>query len=82
MTNQDLIAIGFKEVPHFTVTNSVYYDLGRNRQLSAGNVGTPNEMLWICEVVDKEITDLICIHNWDYDGPLTIEKVKTLIQVI
>ena len=85
MTNQDLIAIGFKEIPHFTITNSVVYDLGRNRQLSAGCVGTPNEMLWICETDDQnetKITDLVCIHNWDYDGALTIEKVKTLINAI
>ena len=85
MTNQDLIAIGFKEIPHFTIANSVFYDLGRNRQLSAGCVGTPNEMLWICEIDEKDskkVTDLVCLHNWDYDKELTIEKVKTLIQTI
>lgn len=85
MTNQDLINIGFKEIPHFTISNSVVYDLGRNRQLSAGCVGTPNEMLWICEI-DKndnnKITDLVCLHNFDYDKELTIEKVKTLISII
>lgn len=85
MTNDDLIAIGFKEIPHFTITNAVIYDLGRYRQLSAGCVGTPNEMLWICEIDrqnNKKITDLVCLHNWDYDGALTIEKVKNLISTI
>lgn len=85
MTNYDLIQIGFKEIPHFTIANSVIYPLGRHRHLSAGCVGTPNEMLWICETDHEnqtKITDLVCIHNWDYDGALTIEKVKALINII
>ena len=85
MTNDDLIKIGFKEIPHFTVGNMVTYDLKRKRILSAGSVGTPNEMLFICEIDeknDKKITDLICLHNYDYDGYLTIEKVKSLIELI
>ncbi len=85
MTNQNLIDLGFKEIPHFTVTNSVIYPLGRNRHLSAGSVGTPNEMLFISATDDKDerkITDLICLHNYDYDGFLTIEKVKSLISAI
>jgi hypothetical protein len=85
LTNADLIEIGFKEIPHFTVANSVIYQLGRYRHLSAGCVGTPNEMLWICatdEENEKKITDLVCIHNWDYDGALTIEKVQSLIKAL
>ncbi|MDH3382042.1 MAG: hypothetical protein OEL54_05015 [Flavobacteriaceae bacterium] len=85
MTNDDLIAIGFKEIPHFTIANSVIYQLGRHRHLSAGCVGTPNEMLWICETDaenEKDISDLICVHNYDYEGVLTIEKVKNLINTI
>lgn len=85
MTNEDLIEIGFIKIPHFTIANSVIYPLGRHRTLSAGCVGTPNEMLWICTADDQDeskITDLICIHNWDYDGALTIEKVKGLINLI
>lgn len=85
MTNNDLIKIGFKEIPHFTIGNTVIYDLGRNRQLSASSVGTPNEVLFICEIDSDDknkITDLICLHNWDYDKELKIEKVKTLINTI
>ena len=85
MTNDDLIAIGFQKIPTFTISNSVIYDLGRNRQLSASNIGTPNETLWICEIDEKnnsKITDLVCIHNYDYDGILTIEKIKMLIKAI
>jgi hypothetical protein len=60
MSNQDLIDIGFKPVPTFTVGNCVTYDLGRRRQLSASCVGTANEMLFICEL-HHEIKDQITL---------------------
>ena len=86
MTNEDLISIGFKPMPHYTVANSVVYDLGRDRQLSAGCVGTPNETLFVMELKEEEdntiICDLVCLHNYDYDDYLTIEKVKGLISLI
>lgn len=86
MTNEDLISVGFKPMPHYTVANSVVYDLGRDRQLSAGCVGTPNETLFIMELKEDEdnivISDLVCLHNYDYDGYMTIEKVKGLITLI
>lgn len=85
MTNDDLIRIGFEPIPHFTVTDGHIYKLGRHRQISVGNVGTPNEMLFITETSDqdqKEVTDVICIHNYDYDGYLTEEKVINLINAI
>lgn len=85
MTNEDLIKIGFKKIPHFTVANSVTYDLGRHRYLSAGCVGTPNEALWIytTNVLDQtKINDIVCLHNWDYDKALTIKKVKAIINAI
>ena len=82
MTRDDLINIGFKELPHFTIGNNLIYDLGRNRQLSITCLGEFNEMVFICgidEINEKKITDLVCIHNYDYDGFLTIEKIKSLI---
>ena len=85
MINKDLLNIGFEEIPHFTIGETVIYNLGRHRQLSASSVGTPNETLWICEIDDKNdkvITDLVCLHNYDYDGFLTIEKIKQLIECI
>ena len=81
----DLIEIGFKEIPHFTITSSLIYDLGRNRQLSFGDIGTPNEMLYICEIDrddPKKITDLICLKNYDYNGYTNIEQIKSIITVI
>jgi hypothetical protein len=81
----DLMKIGFEKISHYTVTNALIYKLGRHRYLSVGCVGTPNEMLWICETNDQEeknVKDLVCLHNYDYDGYLTIEKVKGLIDLI
>lgn len=85
MIKDDLLNIGFKEILHFTVSGSVVYTLGRHRQLSVSCVGTPNEMLWITETSDQDeriVTDLVCLHNYDYDGVLSIEKVKKLINTI
>lgn len=85
MTRDELIQIGFEEIPHFTVMNDIIYHLGRNRHLSIGCVATPNEVMYICETHradPKQITDLVCLHNFDYDGYLTLEKVKTLIACI
>ena len=85
MTNQELLRIGFEPMPHFTVTGSYMYELGRNRYLSVGCVGTPNEMMWIgvTDIEDsKRVTDLICLHNYDYDGELSEEKIEDIIKAI
>jgi hypothetical protein len=85
MTNNDLIEIGFKEIPHPTIGNAITYDLGRRRNLSASCVGTPNEIVFICEIDPQDkrkITDLVCVHNYDYDGYLTLEKINLLIKAI
>lgn len=84
MTNQDLISIGFKTIPHFTVMNNVVFDIGRDRHLNVGGVGTPNEVMFICQLDKKKkiYSDVICVHNWDYDGSLTIEKVNDLINLL
>jgi hypothetical protein len=85
MENKDLLDIGFKELNHFTIGNSVHYDLGRNRLLSGSCIGTPNEILAIMEVNEennKKVDAIIILHNYDYDGYLTLEKITTLIKVL
>lgn len=77
-----LIELGFKELPHSTITASLTYDLGRKRQLSFGSIQTPNEMLYIYEIDEndpRKITDLVCLRNFDYDGYTSIEQIKALI---
>lgn len=87
LKREQLKELGFEEMPHFTIGRSMTYELGRKRLLSASGIGTPNEFLWICEYEkttnnNKNITDIVCIHNYDYDGYLTITKVKTLIRLL
>lgn len=76
-----ILDLGFKELPHFTIGKNLVYDLGRNRQLSISSLSTPNEMLCVGELKteSKEYSDIICLHNYDYDGFLSLEKLKSLI---
>jgi hypothetical protein len=85
LTVEILLEIGFEKLPHWTVGNMLIYNLGRKRHLSIGSVGTPNEMLYICECDrndHKKITDLVALHNYDYDGYLSKSKLETLISLI
>lgn len=80
----ELLKLGFKEMPHFTVANSLIYDIGRKRHLSFGCVDTPNEMIFLCQMDednDKKISDLICLHNYDHDGYISIDDVKFLMKL-
>ena len=74
---------GFKEMPHFTINNSLILDIGRNRSISIGCFEEPNEMVVIKEHDRedyKKVTDLVCLHNYDYDGYLTEEKLICLLK--
>ena len=85
LTEEILIEMGFQHFPHFTVGNIMVYNLGRNRHLSIGSVGTPNEMLFIVEHhsnLQSQIENLICLHNYDYDGYLSKSKLNDLISSI
>jgi len=85
LSEEILLEIGFQKIPHFTIGNSMIYQLDRNRHLSIGSAGTPNEVLFICESDEndfRKITDLVCLHNYDYDGYLSKEKLETLINCI
>lgn len=82
LTREEVLELGFKEIGHFTIMNSLEYNLGRDRRLSFGSIGTPNEMLFITEqdVTDpRETPSLICLHNYDYDGYMTLERLQLLL---
>ena len=82
LIDDNFTEIGFKSYPHKILPSSLRYDLGRGRGFAIQNLGTPNEFLWIIDTNPEdpfEITDLICLHNYDYDGYLTLDKVKMLI---
>lgn len=84
LTRDQVKKLGFYEIPHFTVMGNLNYDLGRNRLLSIGCVGTPNECLFIGQAQEdkKGYEDLVCLHNYDYDGYITIDKLKKIISGI
>lgn len=85
LSEKDLEAMGFEKVPHANILNSMIYSIGRNRILSMGNVGTPNEMLWICEVAPDgvQINDLVCLHNYDYECRyIGRKRVEQLIECL
>lgn len=81
MDRNDVIKLGFKELPHFTIGNDLVYDLGRNRHLSISALGTFNEMMFVGEFnkKTKRYSDLVCLHNCDYDGFLNMDKLKSLL---
>jgi len=75
---------GFQEVPHFTIGNSLTLDLGRNRYLSLSDLDNCNCMLYLCErdeEYENEVTDIINLHNWDYDKELTVEKLENILKI-
>ena len=75
---EDALKMGFEPLPHFTITDSLNFDLGRNRHLSIGNIGTPNEIVCISETDyddPKKVLEIIVLHNYDYDGYLTKERL-------
>tara|TARA_R110000822_G_scaffold25937_17_gene78514 strand:+ start:1206 stop:1478 length:273 start_codon:yes stop_codon:yes gene_type:complete len=79
------IALGFEPIPHFTIGDVHTYNLGRDRQLSFSNIGTANEFLHITQLDKhnlKVITDIICIHNYDYDGLMTTTKLENIINAL
>lgn len=76
------INLGFAELPHKTIGNSLVLDVGRRRYLSLSDLGNPNCMLFLGEKGDDgEVSDLICLHNWDYDKELTVEKLERVIGI-
>lgn len=84
LTRDEVLNEGFSEITHLTLMNVLFYKLGRRRYLSFGCIGVPNEIMSICEVVDennpKLIRDLVILHDFDYDGYMTLEKLRTIIK--
>lgn len=84
MTKEDAIELGFKPMPHFTIGDVHRFNLGRNTDLSYSSIGTPNEYIYICET-EEDLTvsiDAVCIHNYDYDGYMSKEKLSSIIMLL
>jgi hypothetical protein len=77
--------LGFESIEHPTIGNILIFKLPHNRNLSLSSIGTPNEMLAICQLNydnPNEITDIVTLHNYDYHGYLSIYKLKNIIDVL
>lgn len=85
VTEDILLDLGFEKIPNFNVLNSFIKNIGRNRHISIGCVGTPNLMVFLCET-DREdhrkVNDLICLHNWDYDGEIYLHQLQDIISAL
>ncbi|MCT3673304.1 hypothetical protein HZQ94_08910 [Elizabethkingia anophelis] len=81
LTEEWLLKLGGEKIPHFTISNSIIIKTKRNQQLSFGCVGTPNFMVFLQELDpdnENKITDLIPIHNWDYDKDMYVHQLQNL----
>lgn len=82
LNREQVLELGFYEMPHFTIGNSLIFHLGRRRFLSLSCLATPNEMLFMYEVNQdntKKIDDSVILSNFDYDGYLTLEELTLLL---
>ncbi len=85
MSNEEFLSIGFVEYPHKVLNGNMRYELGRGREITIQNLGNPNEFVWLVQIDSEnetQITDLICLHNYDFDGYLSLDKIKMLITAI
>lgn len=82
MTRDNLLEIGFKSISTYTINDSLIYSLGRNKYLSVGCVGTPNEMVFLYEKDNRDINDIITLRNYDYDGYTNIDTIKSMIDIL
>ena len=79
-TVDDFYNFGFKPLTHFTIGEQCKLELSRRRYLSAMCIGQGNETVWLgCKDRGGEITDLICVHNRDYDGFITYGRLKEMV---
>jgi hypothetical protein len=82
ITRESLKKLGFVEVPHFTIGKVMTFKMGGRRVLSISDVGTPNEMMFIGQLTRHEdrYDDLVRVHNYDFDGYMTQERMEALLK--
>ena len=83
MTKDEAKALGFQEMSHFTVAGTLVFELSRDRQLSLQSVDTPNEMLFLSQLIidgkSTRVDKTIVLANYDYDGPIKQTAVGLMI---
>ena len=83
---KELLDLGFEELPHPAIGQPLIFKIkrrfGKTRILSVGSLQTPNEIVSIGELKlsnDKEYEDLTIISNYDYDGYISLDRIKALL---
>jgi len=78
-----LIANGWIRRPAPAIIgDSWLLDIGRRRKLILSNIENPNQMLMIGVHDENGVpTDLVTIHNWDYDKWLSLERLELIVSV-
>jgi hypothetical protein len=82
---QQLLNIGFLEEVSLSTCNSLFYDLSRNRMIMITGVGTEKEIGHLCEMSypdDETYDQMVCFHDYEFDGYITIDRVMLLIYSI
>ena len=82
MNKETLLEKHFIETPRLVLGSVFVLDVGRDRHITIGSLATPNEVVFLNQK-DKNsgITDFVCIHNFDYDGWLTEDKLNAIISI-
>jgi hypothetical protein len=89
LTTEILERLGFKITNNYSIFISADLNIGRNRFFSIRSYGTPNEMLFLCDVdfvknieelKDTVIDNVITLWNYDYDGYLSEDNLITLLE--
>jgi len=79
MNKSTLLEKGFKE----TTINLIFtLDIGRDRSIQIGSLGTIYESLYLSRKdVSGRVTDMITVHYSGFDGPLTEEKLDLILSI-
>ena len=84
-TYNNVTELGFAKIPTFTLLETYTLKLGRYRYLSLSSLGTPNEMIFICQTPKDDqsvVEDIVCLHNFDFDGNISLQKLSDLVKIL
>lgn len=79
---EQIVSLGFIAQPQPAIGGLFMLDLGRDRYLMITGPGTSNEMMYLTAITDDVTTDMVCIHNFDYDGFITQGRINSLVHAI
>lgn len=84
VTETDLIDLGFVYNERVFIMSSYVLKLGRGRILCANDIETCNATLFIIQQDEHydTVPDVVCLYNYDYDGKLLLDSLRSIIKGI